>query len=142
MPRKNVADYQHSDHCDDPPTVLGSRADHWSHAGVSAFHKSFNVTNSKIAPIRRTVSVKCCTSSGNRSRPRTLPFPVREPLLEDLVATELVVPDGGGDVTPVSPVVQVHVEGGVAQRRDGVGQRGPLIIGSVIALNGPCLGRA
>ena len=39
---------------------------------------------------------------------------VGEPFLEDLVAAELVVPDGGGDVSPVGAVVEVYVEGGVA----------------------------
>ena len=39
---------------------------------------------------------------------------VGEPLLEHLVAAELVAPDGGGDVAPVGAVVEVDVERGVA----------------------------
>ena len=43
-------------------------------------------------------------------------FAVGEPFFEDLVATEFVGPDGGGDVAPEGAVVQVHVEGGFAER--------------------------
>ena len=41
---------------------------------------------------------------------------VGEPLLEHLVAAQLVAPDGGGDVAPVGAVVEIDVEGGVAER--------------------------
>ena len=44
-----------------------------------------------------------------------LPLPVGQPLLEDLVAAELVVPDCGGDVAPVGAVVEVNVNGGIAK---------------------------
>ena len=47
-------------------------------------------------------------------------FAVGEPFLEDLVAAELVVPDGGGDVAPVGAVVEVYVEGGVAEDGGGL----------------------
>ena len=44
---------------------------------------------------------------------QNLTLPVRQPFLKDLVATELVIPDGGGDVAPAGPLVQVHVECGI-----------------------------
>ena len=44
---------------------------------------------------------------------------VGEPLLEHLVASELVAPHGGRNVAPASPVVQVDVERGIAKRVDG-----------------------
>ena len=40
--------------------------------------------------------------------------------LESLVTTELVAPDGGGGVAPEGVEVQVDVEGGGAERREGV----------------------
>ena len=40
---------------------------------------------------------------------------VGEPFLEDLVAAELVAPDGGGDVAPEGVGIEVDVEGGVAK---------------------------
>ena len=46
-------------------------------------------------------------------------FAVGEPFLEDLVAAELVAPDVGGHVAPVGAVVEVDVEGGIAE--DGRG---------------------
>ena len=49
---------------------------------------------------------------------------VRQPLFEDLVAAELVVPDRRGHVPPVGPSVQVHVEGVAAEDRRGFAQRG------------------
>ena len=55
---------------------------------------------------------------------------VGEPLLEDLVAAELVVPYGGGDVAPVCAVVEAHVEGGVAEGGGGVAQGGLLRCGA------------
>ena len=41
-------------------------------------------------------------------------LPVGEPLLEDLVAAELVAPDGGGDVAQEGVGIEVDVEGRVA----------------------------
>ena len=40
---------------------------------------------------------------------------VGEPFLEDLVAAELVAPDGGRDVAPPGAAVQLDVEGGLAE---------------------------
>ena len=47
-------------------------------------------------------------------------FPVGEPLLDDLVAADVVVPDLLGDVPPVGPVVQVNVIGGLPQVLQGL----------------------
>ena len=47
-------------------------------------------------------------------------LPVGEPLLEDLVAAELVAPDGSGDVAPPGAAVQADAEGGLAEDGDGV----------------------
>ena len=46
---------------------------------------------------------------------KDLAFPVGQPLLEDLVAAQLVVPNGGRDVPPAGAVVQLDVDGGVAE---------------------------
>ena len=54
-------------------------------------------------------------------------FPVGEPFLEDLVAAELVAPDGGGDVAPEGAGVQVHVERGLAEGGEGVAQGGAFV---------------
>ena len=43
-----------------------------------------------------------------------------EPLLENWVAAELVVPDGGRDVAPPSLVVEADVEGRVAEGRNDI----------------------
>ena len=43
-------------------------------------------------------------------------FAVGEPFLEHLITTEFIVPDNGGDVTPESAVVQIHVKSGFAER--------------------------
>ena len=51
-------------------------------------------------------------------------FAVGEPLFEDLVAAEVVVPDPGGNVAPEGVVVEVHVEGGLAEGRERVAQGG------------------
>ena len=45
---------------------------------------------------------------------------VGEPLFEDLVAAQLVVPDGGGYVAPAGVAVEVNVEGAVAECVGGV----------------------
>ena len=45
---------------------------------------------------------------------------VREPLLEHLVASELVVPDGGGDIAPEGGDIEVDVEGRLAEGGKGV----------------------
>ena len=58
-----------------------------------------------------------------------LALPVGEPLLEDLVAAQPVVPHGGGDVAPAGVVVQVDVEGGVAQVVCCVAQCGAFGVG-------------
>ena len=47
---------------------------------------------------------------------------VGEPLLEDLVAAQLVGPDGGGYVVPAGVAVEVDVEGAVAECAGGVTQ--------------------
>ena len=47
---------------------------------------------------------------------------VGEPLLEDLVAADLVAPDGVGDVAPEGAGVQVHVEPGLAESGEGAAQ--------------------
>ena len=44
-----------------------------------------------------------------------LEFPVGEPLLEHLVAAELVAPDSGGDVAPECLPVEINVERRVTQ---------------------------
>ena len=61
---------------------------------------------------------------------------VGEPLLQDLVAAELVFPDGGGDVAPVGAVVEVDVISGWAE--DGLGGWGIGVGwgGGVIGLRG------
>ena len=51
-------------------------------------------------------------------------FAVGEPFLEDLVAAELVAPDGGGDVAPEGAGVQVDVERGLAEGGERVAQPG------------------
>ena len=45
---------------------------------------------------------------------------VGEPFLEDLVAAELVVPDGGGDVAPVGAIVEVYLNGGFDEGGGGL----------------------
>ena len=54
---------------------------------------------------------------------------VGEPFLEDLVAAELVTPDGGGDVAPPSASVQVDVEGGAAEDGACIVEGGPFVRG-------------
>ena len=67
-------------------------------------------------------------------------FPVRKPLLEDLVAAQPVVPNVCGDVAPVGPVVQVDVESRVAQGVYRIAQSGALV-GGVEAFHDPSLAR-
>ena len=42
-------------------------------------------------------------------------LPIGEPLFKNLIASEFVVPDGGGNIAPEGVVVQVNVKGGVAE---------------------------
>ena len=52
---------------------------------------------------------------GLKLSPEDLMFSIGQPLLEHLVPTELVAPDGGGDVTPEGLVVDVDIEGSVTK---------------------------
>ena len=54
-------------------------------------------------------------------------LPVREPLFEYLVSTQLVAQDGGRDVAPIGAVVEIHVESGVAEDVCGAAHSGPLL---------------
>ena len=65
-------------------------------------------------------------------------FAVGKPFLEDLIAAELVVPDLSGDVAPEGAVVQVDVEGGRAEGRDG-GAHGSAFVRCKGALDDPAL---
>ena len=56
--------------------------------------------------------------SGRNARGRTT-------LFEDLVAAQLVVPDGGEGVAPVNAVVGVYVAGGFARGWEHIGQGDP-----------------
>ena len=93
---------------------------------VLASRVSSPLTTPNISAIRRAVSVKCCTSSRQQRSAQNPAFPVGEPLLEDLVAAELVVPHVHGDVAPIGVVVQVDVEGGVAEGGWPLGQGRPV----------------
>ena len=55
---------------------------------------------------------------------KDIAFPVGEPFLEDLVAAELVAPDGGGYVAPEGVSVEIHVEDGLGSTGKGIAQRG------------------
>ena len=61
---------------------------------------------------------------------------VGEPFLEDLVAAQFVVSDGGWDILPVGAVVEVYVKGGPSQGGNGVGKRGACAGGEVSASHG------
>ena len=67
-------------------------------------HCFWPTSSSSMAVMRRAVLVKWWTSSGWRWTAQDGAFSVGEPLLEDLVASELVGPDGGWDVSPVGAV--------------------------------------
>ena len=57
---------------------------------------------------------------GYELSPEDLTFSVGEPLLEHLVPTEPVAPDGGGDVAPEGLPVEIGVEGRVTEDGQGV----------------------
>jgi len=65
-----------------------------------------------MAVIRRTTWAKYAASSGWGGRPSRGSFAVAEPLFENLIAAESVVPDVGGDSRPESGAVEMHVDAG------------------------------
>ena len=65
-------------------------------------------------------------------------FTVGEPLFEDLVSAELVAPDACGDVAPKSAVVQVDIEGGVAEGGESVSESSAFVRREV-SFNGAAL---
>ena len=73
-----------------------------------------------MAAMRRAMWVTSRASSVVSARPNSAVLAIAEPLLDDLIATDSIVPDDGRDIAPVGRVVQVDIAGRRTQTGDNL----------------------